>query len=94
MAASGKILARCHRLLWPRPVPGVTTHELDEAAEKFIRSQGPCPSFKGYRGFPGSICARPTRWWCTASPAYELSRGDMLSVDIGVTLDGGSRTPR
>ena len=53
MAAAGDILVRTHRLLESKVRPGVTTSELDEAAEKFIRSQGAVPSFKGYRGFPG-----------------------------------------
>ena len=69
--------------------PGVTTAELDEAAEKFIRSQGAEPSFKGYRGFPGSICASPNSMVVHGIPGpYELERGDMLSIDVGVTYDG------
>ena len=59
IAAAGDILARCLTLLSARRAPGVTTAELDEAAERFIRSQGAEPAFKGYRGFPGSICASP-----------------------------------
>ena len=59
MAEAGKIQARCLRMLRSKARPGVTTEELDEAAEKFIRSQGAVPSFKGYRGFPGSICTSP-----------------------------------
>ena len=57
MAAAGRILVRCHEILRSKARPGVTTGELDEAAERFIRSQGAEPAFKGYRGFPGSICA-------------------------------------
>ena len=48
--------------------PGVTTSELDEAAEKFIRSQGASPTFKGYRGFPGSICASPNAMVAVPDP--------------------------
>jgi methionyl aminopeptidase len=67
----------------------VTTAELDEAAERFIRSQGAEPAFKGYRGFPGSICASPNSMVVHGIPgSYRLSRGDILSVDIGVILDG------
>ena len=89
MAASGKILARCHRLLLTKARPGVTTKELDEAAEKFIRSQGAVPSFKGYNGFPGSICVSPNSMVVHGIPGgYALQRGDVLCVDIGVTLDG------
>src|SRR5712675_946682 len=59
MAAAGEILVRTMNLLAGKVRPGVTTGELDQAAEKFIRSQGAEPAFKGYRGFPGSICASP-----------------------------------
>ena len=59
MAAAGDILVRCLKMLESKARAGVTTEELDEAAEKFIRSQGAEPAFKGYRGFPGSICASP-----------------------------------
>src|ERR687896_1085413 len=69
--------------------PGVTTGELDEAAERFIRSQGAEPAFLGYRGFPGSICASPNSMVVHGIPgSYALSRGDILSVDVGVILDG------
>jgi methionyl aminopeptidase len=69
--------------------PGVTTRELDAAAEKFIRSQGAEPAFKGYRGFPGSICTSPNSMIVHGIPGpYRLARGDVLSVDIGVILDG------
>lgn len=89
MAAAGKILARCHALLRAKARPGVTTAELDEAAERFIRSQGATPAFKGYRGFPGSICASPNSMVVHGIPGpYELERGDILSIDIGVVLDG------
>ena len=69
--------------------PGVTTGELDEAAERFIRSQGAEPVFKGYRGFPGSICASPNSMVVHGIPGPTRSaRGDVLSIDIGVVLDG------
>jgi methionyl aminopeptidase len=67
----------------------VTTGELDQAAEKFIRSQGAEPAFKGYRGFPGSICASPNSMIVHGIPGkYKLGRGDILSIDIGVIRDG------
>ena len=89
IAASGRVVARCHRLLRSMARPGVTTAELDAAAEKFIRSQGGEPVFKGYRGFPGSICASPNSMVVHGIPgAYRLERGDILSVDIGVELGG------
>ena len=89
IAASGQILARCHRLLRSKARPGVSTLELDQAAERFIRSQGAEPVFKGYNGFPGSICASPNSMVVHGIPgSYPLERGDVLCVDIGVTLDG------
>src|SRR5689334_19898678 len=89
MAAAGAIQARCLRMLRSKARPGVTTKELDEAAEKFIRSQGAVPSFKGYRGFPGSICTSPNSMVVHGIPGpYELRRGDILSIDVGVTYEG------
>jgi methionyl aminopeptidase len=89
MAAAGDVLVRCHRLLASKVRAGVTTAELDRAAEKFIRSQGAVPSFKGYNGFPGSICASPNHMVVHGIPGrYKVQKGDVLSLDIGVTLDG------
>ncbi len=89
MAAAGDIHARCLKMLTAKARAGVTTEELDQAAEKFIRSQGAIPSFKGYRGFPGSICASPNSMVVHGIPGpYELKRGDILSIDVGVTKDG------
>jgi methionyl aminopeptidase len=89
MAAAGRILARCHEILRRKARPGVTTAEIDKTAERFIRSQGAEPAFKGYRGFPGSICASPNSMVVHGIPGpYRLSRGDILSIDIGVVLDG------
>jgi len=89
MAAAGRILVRCLRMVAAKARPGVTTGQLDEAAEKFIRSQGAEPAFKGYRGFPGSICASPNSMVVHGIPGrYELKRGDVLSVDVGVIKDG------
>ncbi len=89
MAAAGAVLVKTLNLLAGKVRPGVTTRELDEAAEKFIRSQGAEPAFKGYRGFPGSICASPNSMIVHGIPGpYKLGRGDILSVDVGVVLDG------
>ena len=89
MAAAGDILVRTHRLLESKIRPGISTHELDQAAEKFIRSQGATPSFKGYRGFPGSICASPNHMVVHGIPGpYMLQKGDVISIDIGVTYNG------
>jgi methionyl aminopeptidase len=89
MAASGDVLVRCLKMLASKVRAGVTTEELDTAAEKFIRSQGATPAFKGYRGFPGSICASPNSMVVHGIPgSYELKRGDILSIDVGVVKDG------
>ena len=89
MAAAGAILVKTMNLLASKIRPGVSTKDLDQAAEKFIRSQGAEPAFKGYRGFPGSICASPNSMIVHGIPGpYKLGRGDILSVDIGVILDG------
>ncbi len=89
MAAAGAVLVKTMNLLAGKIRPGVSTQELDEAAEKFIRSQGGVPAFKGYRGFPGSICTSPNSMIVHGIPGpYRLSRGDIISVDIGVVLDG------
>jgi methionyl aminopeptidase len=89
MAAAGDILVKCMSLLAGKVRPGVTTADLDAAAEKFIRSQGATPAFKGYRGFPGSICASPNHMVVHGIPGkFKLKKGDVLSVDIGVVKDG------
>src|ERR671934_1808354 len=89
IADAGQILARCLTMLRGKARPGVTTADLDQAAEKFITSQGATPAFKGYRGFPGSICASPNSMVVHGIPGpYRLNRGDILSIDIGVVLDG------
>ena len=89
MARAGDILVKTMDLLAAKVRPGVTTGELDEAAERFIRSQGATPAFKGYRGFPGSICASPNDMVVHGIPGkFKLSRGGILSVDIGVVKDG------
>jgi methionyl aminopeptidase len=89
IAAAGAILVRTMNLVAGKIRPGATTAELDAAAEKFIRSQGAEPAFKGYRGFPGSICTSPNSMIVHGIPGrYRLARGDILSVDIGVIHDG------
>src|ERR1700739_3376241 len=89
MAAAGDVLVKSMSLLTSKIRPGVTTLELDHAAEKFIRSQGCEPAFKGYRGFPGSICASPNSMVVHGIPGqYKLERGDIISIDIGVIQEG------
>jgi methionyl aminopeptidase len=89
MADAGAIVSRTLDLLREHARPGVTTGELDRLADEFIRSEGGVPTFKGYRGYPASICASPNDMIVHGIPgAYALTEGDVLSVDVGVTLNG------
>jgi len=89
MARAGAVVAATLRLLEERIRPGVTTAQLDALAERFIRSQGGAPTFKGYRGYPAAICTSPNDMVVHGIPgAYRLEQGDILSVDVGVTLGG------
>jgi methionyl aminopeptidase len=89
MARAGEILVATLELLEGKIRPGISTAELDTIAERFIRSRGATPTFKGYRGFPGSICASPNAMVVHGIPGpYRLKGGDIISVDVGVTLDG------
>jgi methionyl aminopeptidase len=89
MARAGEILVAALDDLQERIAPGVSTEELDRAAERLIRSRGAVPTFKGYRGFPGSICASPNEMVVHGIPGPQrLKDGDIISIDVGVTLDG------
>ena len=89
MAKAGEILVRCLKMLRKSARAGITTAELDLAAERFIDSQGATAAFKGYRGFPGSICASPNSMVVHGIPgAYVLKRGDLISLDVGVVHGG------
>ena len=89
IAAAGAILADCIDALTEAVAPGVTTAELDRMAEKFIRQHRGVPTFLGYRGFPASICASPNDMVVHGIPGkYRVAEGDLLSLDVGVTLDG------
>jgi methionyl aminopeptidase len=89
MARAGEVVAATHALLGEHVRPGVTTAELDEIAEEFIVSQGGYPTFKGYRGYPAATCLSPNSMIVHGIPGpIELREGDILSADVGVTLDG------
>jgi methionyl aminopeptidase len=89
MARAGRVVAETHALVGEHVRPGVTTEELDKLAEEFIRSRGGAPTFLGYRGFPASLCLSPNDMVVHGIPGpYRLEEGDILSVDVGVTLDG------
>src|SRR3989442_12579321 len=89
MARAGGVLVATLALVGASIREGLSPAELDEVAERFIRSRGAAPTFKGYRGFPGSICASPNAMIVHGIPGpYRLERGDIVSIDVGVTLDG------
>jgi methionyl aminopeptidase len=89
MARAGGLLVSTLKEIEGMIAPGVSTAELDAAAESFIRERGGVPTFKGYRGFPGSICASPNAMIVHGIPGpYRLQSGDIISIDVGVTLDG------
>jgi methionyl aminopeptidase len=86
---SGAILVDCIKTLEEMLRPGVTTGELDRAAEELIRSRGAAPAFKGYQGYPGSICTSVNEQVVHGIPgARRLAEGDIVGIDIGVVHDG------
>ncbi|MGH3991322.1 MAG: type I methionyl aminopeptidase [Pseudonocardiaceae bacterium] len=90
MRAAGAVVARTLRLLQRHARASVSTGELDELAEQSIRDAGAVPSFKGYHGFPGSICSSVNHQVVHGIPsrAQVLADGDLLSLDCGAILDG------
>jgi len=87
---SSQIVGRCLLLLGKEVRPGVSTLELDRMAEAFIRSEGGEPAFKGYRGYPASICASINEEVVHGIPSGKrvLKEGDVISLDIGVRRAG------
>jgi len=86
---SGAILVDCIKTLEEMLRPGVTTGELDRAAEELIRSRGAAPAFKGYQGYPGSICTSVNEQVVHGIPgARRLAEGDIVGIDIGVVQNG------
>ena len=89
MARAGAVVADTLALLGERIQPGITTAELDEIAEEFIRSRDGVPTFKGYKGYPAATCLSPNAMVVHGIPGRtKLADGDILSVDVGVTLEG------
>lgn len=90
MRAAGRIVARTLDTLRAAVRPGMTTLDLDRIAEENIRAAGAVPSFKGYHGFPGSICASVNEEVVHGIPRADkyLVEGDLISVDCGAILDG------
>ncbi|GAA3841567.1 type I methionyl aminopeptidase [Saccharothrix violaceirubra] len=90
MRASGLVVARTLAALVGHAKVGVSTAELDELAETTIREAGAIPSFKGYHGFPASICASVNEQVVHGIPSRTqvLAEGDLISIDCGAILDG------
>ncbi|MEY4480264.1 MAG: hypothetical protein RLZZ267_942 [Bacillota bacterium] len=89
MREAGRIVALTHKRLAEVIKPGITTLELDQIAEQTIRQHGAIPSFKGYHGFPGSICASVNEELVHGIPGNRvLNDGDIISIDIGAQYQG------
>lgn len=89
MRAAGQLVGQVLASLRSMVQPGVATIEIDRAAERMIRDAGALPTFKGYNGFPYSICASVNEQVVHGFPsAYKLKEGDIFSIDCGVTLGG------
>lgn len=89
MRDAGRIVAQTHAELQKAVKPGITTQELDQLAEKFILSKGAKPAFKGYLGYPASICASINEEVVHGIPGLrKLQNGDIISIDIGTVING------
>lgn len=90
MREAGRVSALALRMVGDLIVPGVTTRELDSFVEHVIRLEGGTPTFKGYGGFPGSICASVNEKVVHGIPSDDvvLAEGDIISIDTGATVDG------
>lgn len=90
MARAGKVVADLHEILREAVRPGVSTADLDEIAERECRSRGAIPSFKGYRGFPATLCTSVNQEIVHGipSPKVVLRAGDLIKIDAGAIVDG------
>ncbi len=90
MREAGLVVADTLRALAAASLPGVTTAELDELAEQLIRAVGAVPSFKGYQGFPATICTSVNEEIVHGipGPTKRLHEGDVISIDCGAIVDG------
>lgn len=86
---AGRITAECMELVASMVKPGVSTLELDRAAERFIRAKGAVPTFLHYDGYPASICASVNDQVVHGVPgSYRLQEGDIVGIDLGATFGG------
>ena len=90
MREAGRIVALAHKAVAEAIAPGVSTQDLDKIAEEVIVSNGATPSFKGYGGFPASICASVNNVVIHGIPSNKiiLKNGDIISIDIGACYKG------
>ena len=89
MRRAGHIVSKLLKLMEKEVAPGVSTEELDSIAEAFIRSEGAEPAFKGYYGFPASICTSVNEEVVHGIPGPKvLKNGDIVGIDVGVRLEG------
>lgn len=89
MRIAGRIVAETHKVLAKEIRPGISTKELDQIAEDFIRSKGASPSFLGYGGFPASVCTSINEELVHGIPGNRvLKEGDIISIDIGAEYKG------
>ncbi|MDQ3658652.1 MAG: type I methionyl aminopeptidase [Rubrobacteraceae bacterium] len=89
MEEGGRITSACLKMLSENVRVGITTRELDRLAEEFIQDHDGKPEFKGYQGFPASICASPNTMIVHGIPgSYRLKDGDIISLDVGVRYRG------
>ena len=90
MRAAGRLVGEVLTELTARVAPGVTTSTLDEIAEELIRRAGAIPAFKGYHGYPATICASINEEVIHGIPSGRriLNEGDVISIDVGASLDG------
>jgi methionyl aminopeptidase len=89
MARAGELVYETLQLVAEQLEPGVTMLELDRIADEHIASRGGIPTSKGYKGFPAALCISPNSMVVHGIPNdYRAEEGDLISVDLGVTLDG------
>ena len=89
IAAAGALVAETIAHVGSRITPGMTTDELDAAADAYIREHGGIPTSEGYRGYPKAICISPNQIVVHGIPGpYPVAEGDVVTIDVGVTLDG------
>lgn len=89
MRVAGRIVAETLALMRELAKPGITTLELDRKAEEYIRAQGAIPAFKGYNGFPATLCTSVNEQVVHGIPSLRyLESGDIISIDCGAVIDG------